>query len=107
MQARSMPYFVLFMLMVTLFGTSTAAKEPRLFILDSKNLVKAKEQLQSNDPAVVPAYNKLIRGADRALTSETLSVIQKESTPPSGDKHDYMSIAPYWWPNPNTPNGLP
>jgi len=102
-----MPYFVLFMLMVTLFGTSTAAKEPRLFILDAKNLVKAKEQLQSNDPAVVPAYNKLIREADRALTSETLSVIQKESTPPSGDKHDYMSIAPYWWPNPNTPNGLP
>src|SRR6266542_5829813 len=107
MQARSMPYFVLFMLMVTLFGTSTAAEEPRLFILDAKNLVKAKEQLQSNHPAVVPAYNKLIREADRALTSETLSVIQKELTPPSGDKHDYMSIAPYWWPNPNTPNGLP
>jgi hypothetical protein len=27
--------------------------------------------------------------------------------PPSGDKHDYMSIAPYWWPNPKTSNGLP
>jgi hypothetical protein len=113
MKARFMPYFVLFMLMVTLFGTSatnsssTAAEEPRLFILDAKNLVKAKEQLHSNDPAVVPAHNKLIREADRALTSETLSVVQKQLTPPSGDKHDYMSIAPYWWPNPNTPNGLP
>jgi hypothetical protein len=108
-----MPYFVLFMLMVTLFGasatnsSSTAAEETRLFILDAKNLVKAKERLQSNHPAVVPAFNKLIREADRALTSETLSVIQKELTPPSGNKHDYMSIAPYWWPNPDTPNGIP
>ena len=31
----------------------------------------------------------------------------KELAPPSGDKHDYMSIAPYWWPNPKTKNGLP
>jgi Alginate lyase len=108
-----MPYFVFFTLMVTLFGasatnsSSTASEEPRLFILDAKNLVKAKEQLQSNNPAVVHSFNKLIRDADRSLTTATLSVVQKELTPPSGDKHDYMSIAPYWWPNPNTPNGLP
>ena len=25
----------------------------------------------------------------------------------SGDPHDYMSFGPYWWPNPDTPNGLP
>jgi hypothetical protein len=86
---------------------STAAETLRVFILDSENLMKAKNRLQSNDPAVVPAFNKLIREADRALTSGTLSVVQKELTPPSGDKHDYMSIAPYWWPNPNTPNRLP
>lgn len=108
-----MSHFLLFMLMVALLGTSatnsssTAAEEQRLFILDAKNLVKAKKQLQSNDPAVGPVFNKLIREADRALTSGTLSVVQKELNPPSGNKHDYMSIAPYWWPNPNTPNGLP
>jgi hypothetical protein len=108
-----MPHFLLFMLMAALFGTSatnssgTAVEEPRLFILDAENLVKAKEQLKSNNPTVVPAFNKLIRDADRSLTPGTLSVVQKELTPPSGDKHDYMSIAPYWWPNPNTPNGLP
>jgi hypothetical protein len=27
--------------------------------------------------------------------------------PPSGDKHDYMSIGPYWWPDPQQPDGLP
>ena len=108
-----MPYFVLLTLIVTLFGvsatnsSSTAAEETRVFILDAKNLVKVKERLQSNHPAVVSAFNKLIREADRVLTSGTLSVVQKELTPPSGNKHDYMSIAPYWWPNPNTPNGIP
>ena len=77
------------------------------FILDSDNLMKAKSRLQSNDPAVVPAFNTLIREADRALTSGTVSVVEKELTPSSGDKHDYMSLAPYWWPNPNKPTGLP
>jgi hypothetical protein len=26
---------------------------------------------------------------------------------PSGDQHDYVSYARYWWPNPDTPDGLP
>ncbi|RKP11605.1 alginate lyase domain-containing protein, partial [Piptocephalis cylindrospora] len=26
-------------------------------------------------------------------------------TPPSGDKRDFLSYAPYWWPNPTDPNG--
>ena len=33
--------------------------------------------------------------------------MDKKATPPSGDKHDYMSLGPYWWPNPDTSNGLP
>jgi hypothetical protein len=31
----------------------------------------------------------------------------KPMTPPSGDKHDYMSMGRYWWPNPDTKDGLP
>jgi hypothetical protein len=41
------------------------------------------------------------------MTEGPFSVMDKKETPPSGDKHDYMSLAPYWWPNPATPNGLP
>jgi hypothetical protein len=33
--------------------------------------------------------------------------MSKSHIPPSGDKHDYYSVAPYSWPNPDTPNGLP
>jgi hypothetical protein len=36
-----------------------------------------------------------------------MSVMYKNVTPPSGDKHDYMSQAPYWWPDPSKPTGTP
>jgi PelA/Pel-15E family pectate lyase len=35
------------------------------------------------------------------------TVTAKQHTPPSGDKHDYMSFGPYWWPDSTKPNGLP
>ena len=33
--------------------------------------------------------------------------MDKSITPPSGDRHDYMSQAPYWWPDPSKPDGKP
>jgi hypothetical protein len=35
------------------------------------------------------------------------SVIEKLQLPPSGDKHDYISLTPYYWPDQTKPNGLP
>lgn len=54
-----------------------------------------------------PARSLLIRQADAALQADSLSVMQKKRTPPSGDKHDYMSVGPYWWPDPDKPDGQP
>ena len=31
----------------------------------------------------------------------------KKLTAKSGDPHDYISVGPYWWPNPETKDGLP
>jgi hypothetical protein len=33
--------------------------------------------------------------------------MEKTNTPPGGDKHDYMSLAPYFWPDPAKADGLP
>jgi hypothetical protein len=49
----------------------------------------------------------LIRAAEEAITLGPFSVMQKTRVPPSGDKHDFFSLAPYWWPDPAKPNGLP
>jgi hypothetical protein len=57
--------------------------------------------------AQTTALAKLEREAQRALTSGPFSVTSKSVTPPSSDKHDYMSQAPYFWPDPSQPNGLP
>ncbi|HET6979531.1 MAG TPA: alginate lyase family protein [Pyrinomonadaceae bacterium] len=55
----------------------------------------------------VSAQTKLELDARKALASGPFTVTSKTVTPPSGDKHDYMSQAPYFWPDPNRPNGLP
>ena len=59
---------------------------------------------QQGDPAVLREARV---EADRAMKGPLLSVMDKKAIPPSGDKHDYLSLAPYWWPNPATPNHLP
>ncbi|WP_194766566.1 alginate lyase family protein [Tamlana sp. I1] len=51
--------------------------------------------------------NELINKAKNLLTTKVYSVVHKVGVPPSGNKHDYMSIGPYWWPNPESENGLP
>jgi hypothetical protein len=45
--------------------------------------------------------------AEEALSRPQRSVMDKTALPASGDRHDYYSVAPYWWPNPDTANGLP
>ncbi len=48
----------------------------------------------TGDPFVVPG-SQLLRGAEKALTLGPFSVMQKTRVAPSGDKHDFLSMAPY------------
>lgn len=52
-------------------------------------------------------YDTLIAEADRLLGTKPLSVMDKRHTPASGDKHDYMSLSRYYWPDTTKPDGLP
>ena len=45
--------------------------------------------------------------ADKMLKQPIYSVMDKAQAGPSGDKHDFVSYAPYWWPDPAKPDGLP
>lgn len=42
-----------------------------------------------------------------ALKEPVATVTDKKITPPSGDPHDYVSFARYYWPDPAKPDGLP
>ncbi len=62
---------------------------------------------KANAAAYAPALEALAETAEAALSQGPFSVTDKELTPPSGDKHDYLSYAPYWWPDPARPDGRP
>ena len=74
-------------------------------IWDAGHLAEVKQSLQ--EPFYANSYQKLAERADALLDVEPLSVMMKISAPASGDKHDYMSLARYFWPDPSKPDGLP
>ncbi len=45
--------------------------------------------------------------ARAAIARGTFSVLDKTGCAPSGDRQDYWHPAPYWWPDPSSPDGLP
>lgn len=53
------------------------------------------------------SYDNLIIKADKLLTIKNPSVMDKRLVPPSKNKHDYLSLSRYYWPNPNTKDSLP
>jgi hypothetical protein len=81
--------------------------EPRVFRLDGRLLEEARRRVRAHDAALQPAVERLRADAWKALAAGPFSVVDKAATPPSGDKHDYMSQAPYFWPDPKTPDGRP
>ncbi len=60
-----------------------------------------------DDPALANVVERLILDAEDALTHGPYSVTDKTTLPPSGNANDYWHPAPYWWPNPDTQDGLP
>jgi hypothetical protein len=59
------------------------------------------------DEPAVPVGLALRHEAEAALLRGPYSVTDKSVVAASGNPHDYLSLARYWWPNPETPDGLP
>ncbi len=100
--------FVLFILAgCALAQPSETGTSPRYFGVRPGALAEAKSRLAGGDASLQPALRNLVEQADAALQTSPPSVTEKTKIPPSGDKHDYFSLAPYWWPDPASSNGLP
>src|SRR5439155_12554876 len=78
---------------------------PKAFLADPRALADAKARLAAGDPSLKPALDKLLADAKEALALKPVSVMDKHRIPPSGDKHDYVSQAPYFWRDTNSPDG--
>src|SRR5690348_13803992 len=101
-----MTLFKLFLLFTTALLASDA-KLPRVFLLNAKVLQQERQNSMANPDKPSDVVRAARSEADKAMNEGPFSVMQKSSAPPSGDKHDYMSLAPYFWPNPNTADHLP
>jgi hypothetical protein len=78
-----------------------------LLLSRSSCLVAARDALAAGDELLTEAFAGLRARAEEALSHGPFSVVDDALVPPSGDKHDYLSVGPYWWPDPAKPDGLP
>ncbi len=99
--------FVLILCFFASFAVLAQSNELRVFSKDRNALTINKKKLKSGNKDLLPAYEALLKKADGLLENHCPSVIEKKQNPPSGDMHDYMSLAIYFWPDPSKPDGLP
>ena len=102
--------FSLVLVFIFCTAISSFAQQNNLsvFAMDKNALVTNKSKLKSGDKALAPAYENLVDKANKIIAQQPIvSVMEKSGMPPSGDMHDYMSLALYFWPDPTKADGLP
>jgi hypothetical protein len=99
---------VFFIGWASVLGAAVAADAlPRVFGCDPAALASVRARVATNDPVLRPAWSALTNAARKELKRRPVSVTEKPKAPASGDQHDYSSQAPYFWPDPAKPDGLP
>lgn len=104
---KSLHWIAVLTALACLLSCKSSGPEVKLYAFNQATLEQTREQIHDGEFAHMAAYDHLIAQADELLDAKILSVMDKPLVAPSGDKHDYFSMAPYWWPNPDTADGLP
>ncbi|TXL85988.1 alginate lyase family protein [Streptomyces sp. IB2014 016-6] len=76
-----------------------AREAPATVVVDGQRMREAKARLDRGDPALRKTVRALTASADKWLNQGPWTVTDKPRPAPSGDPHDYLSQAPYWWPS--------
>lgn len=104
-------FLILIVIAAVMYSCSTplpdVLKKPRLSGWDYAWMQEVKSDLNKGGKYFNPAFGQIMTDAEEALESGPFSVTYKNLLPPSGSKHDYMSMGPYWWPDPEKEDGLP
>jgi hypothetical protein len=87
--------------------TAQPVEVPRTFTIDAGGLVATRARIEKGDAMLKAQLAALRAEADKLLPLKPASVMDKTKVAASGDKHDYFSLAPYWWPDPAKPDGRP
>lgn len=102
-----MKFKLMLMLAAILLLQNVYAQLPDVFLINPQHIAQKKLDFKKGNAGCIKAVAELVKIADKYLDAKSASVMEKALTPPSGTKHDYMSMAPYFWPNPAKADGLP
>lgn len=93
--------------LLLIVASGAYAQNSKFSFIDGKLLLNNKKSYESGKPEAKNRVGELLKLADKLLDAKPQSVMDKNFTPPSGSKHDYMSMGPYWWPDTSKADGLP
>lgn len=82
------------------------AQSPKLYLVQPAHVAAVKKASAGNT-MIQQEISMLAKEADKLLGKRILSVVDKKMPTPCGSKHEYMSMASYFWPDPLKPDGLP
>jgi len=104
---QKLPWVLMVAFMLSMSFKLVQKPDGKLTLHELSDFKKIKEEISKKDPQQLEDFEKLILKANLALEKGPYTVMNKKRMPPSNNKHDYLSLAPYFWPNPDTPNGFP
>ncbi len=90
---------------LTFSQNAESSATPSLLLGQGDQLQRVKAGLEEGHPHLVAALKEIVENAESALKQPVTNVVDWGALPPSGDPHDYYSYSPYWWPNPENPDG--
>lgn len=99
--------WLLLLLAIAGIAPELEAVPPNTIYWEADRLASLRQMAGEVSANVEQSLSALRLDAEAALKRGPYSVVEKDVVPPSGDKHDYLSYSRYWWPNPDTPDGLP
>ena len=88
------------------FCAVSAAGAERPVVWNMDRLERVRETLPGNR-LCRRALSDLRRRCDSLLPVPNPHVMMKRAVPASGDRHDYMSLSRYYWPDPGSADGFP
>jgi len=95
-----------FLILLTMMAPKLQAQTAKPFLIDANKLTAIKQQIMT-DPSSKSDLNALLKSADKSMKAKLVSVVEKGFPTPCGNRHEYMSMASYFWPDPSKPDGLP
>jgi hypothetical protein len=87
--------FVLLLALCAGCHSKQKSGEIQVYCMNRQGLEQVKAAIKRDDPFLQTSFHKLQIQADKAMQAGPFSVLQKTRIPPSGDKHDYLSVPPY------------